>query len=192
MPKRFETNHTMKNAILLPALVLATSFAANAQKFSTRSGNINFFSKAPMEDIEAKNHNVTSIVDLGSKEIVFSVLMKSFEFEKALMQEHFNEKYVHSDKYPSAKFKGKIIDAADLTKTGPHNVTVEGELDMHGVVKKYTAKGTLDVSDAGVKGKCKFNITLADHKIEIPGVVADKIAKTVEVTVDMDYKPMNK
>lgn len=182
----------MKTNLLLSALIATASYTASAQKFSTRSGNISFFSKTPMENIEATNHNVTSIVDLSTKDIAFNVLMKSFEFEKALMQEHFNEKYVHSDKYPNAKFKGKILESDDLTRAGVHNVTVEGEMDMHGVVKKYTAKGTLDVSDAGVKGKCKFNITLADHKIEIPSVVAEKIAKAVEVTVDMDYKPMTK
>lgn len=177
---------------LLAVAILTVSLTAQAQKLSTRSGYIRFFSEAPLENIEANNRQVTSILDIGAKSIAFSVLMKSFEFEKALMQEHFNEKYVHSDKYPNAKFNGKIQENLDLTKTGTYAATVVGELDMHGVKKSYTGKGTLVVSDSGIKGTCKFKITLADHNIEIPSPVKDKIAPVVEVTVDMDYRPMTK
>lgn len=183
----------MKKTFLAFSIVLLST-AVFAQKHFTRSANISFYSDTHMEKIEATNHQVTSVVDLGKSEMVFSVLMKSFEFEKALMQEHFNEKYVESDKFPKAQFKGTFVadKPIDLSKDGEYNVTVSGTMNLHGVDKEVKTKGTFTVKGGKLAGKAEFNLKLADYKITIPGVVKDNIAEEVKITVDATYEPYTK
>ena len=104
----------MKNLIILFFCLAAVSFSANAQKFITKTGHIKFFSDSPLEKIEAHNHQVNAALDASTGDFVFKVLEKSFEFNKALMQEHFNENYVESDKFPNALFSGKITNIKDV------------------------------------------------------------------------------
>ena len=115
----------MRNLIAALVITCITS-SLFAQKFMTKTGHISFFSKAPLENIEANNTQVSSILDASTGDIVFSMLMKSFNFQKALMQEHFNEKFIESDKYPKAEFKGKIanLSSIDFKKEGPQNAEV--------------------------------------------------------------------
>ena len=129
----------MKKIVLLSLLALS-AFSLKAQKYITRNGFIRFFGETQFETIKADNNQVASILDTQTGEIVFQALMKSFQFEKALMEEHFNENYVESDKYPKAVFKGKIADlsAVDFTKNGVYNVQVQGELSLHNVTKNIT------------------------------------------------------
>jgi len=184
----------MKRAYtLIFILVFMTSMAGNAQKFITKTGHIKFYSDAPLEKIEGNNRQVNSALDYATGGFVFKVLMKSFEFEKALMQEHFNENYVESDKFPSATFVGKLTNIKDLNleKDGVYNVTVEGKLTMHGVTKDISEKGTFEVKQGKLIGKSKFNLTVADFKITIPGNVGNNISKTIEVTVDITLDKAN-
>src|SRR5690606_18210070 len=148
-----------------------------------------FFSHAPMEDIEAHNYQVTSIFDMESGELAFSLMINGFEFEKALMQEHFNEKYLHSDKYPKATFKGKILklDELDLSKEGEHKVKIKGEMHIHGVSKEVETEGTLSAKAGKIIGKAKFPIVIEDYNIEIPSLVKDNIDKIIDVTVNIEY-----
>jgi polyisoprenoid-binding protein YceI len=184
----------MKKTFFAIAIGVLTTSAGFAQKQFTRSANISFFSDTPMEKIEATNQQATSVVELEKNEMVFSVLMKSFEFEKALMQEHFNEKYVESDKFPKAQFKGtyKAEKAIDLKKDGTYPVTVSGTMNMHGVDKEVKATGTFTVKGGKLSGKSEFNLKLADYNINIPGVVKDNIAEQVKITVDATYEPYTK
>jgi polyisoprenoid-binding protein YceI len=179
-----------KSALIFTLFVIF--FAANAQKYMTRTGYTGFYSHTPMEDIKADNNQVASVLDVSTGELVFQVLIKSFRFEKALMEVHFNENYMESDKYPRASFKGKItnIQSLDLTKAGKYDVTVEGELNLHNVTKNISVTGTLEVAGGGITASSKFNISPEDYKINIPGVVRDKIAKSVEVTVTIKYSPV--
>ena len=109
-----------------------------AQKYMTKNGKITFNSDAPMEKIEGKNNQVKVIIDATTGDLAFQVLITSFEFKQALMQEHFNENYMESPKYPNSLFKGKITNAKDVnfTKNGKYNAVVEGDLTIHGVTKK--------------------------------------------------------
>jgi hypothetical protein len=159
----------------------------NAQKYITKNGYIRFYSDAPLEKIEASNRQVNAAIDAGTGDIVFKVLMKSFQFEKALMQEHFNENYVESDKIPNSTFIGKITNIKDVnfSKTGTSSVTVEGKLTIHGITKDIKETGTFEVKDHQVLAKCKFIIHIGDFKISIPSVVAGHIAETVEINVDL-------
>jgi hypothetical protein len=176
-------------------LLFAISFfflAANGQKFMTKNGYIGFFSHTPMEDIKADNNQVAAVLDISTGEMVFQVLIKSFHFEKALMEEHFNENYMESDKFPKSTFRGRItnLSSVDFTKPGKYDVTVEGDLNMHDVTNKISVKGTIEVVQGRVAASSKFNIIPEDYKISIPGIVRDNIAKTLEVTVTIKYAPV--
>jgi polyisoprenoid-binding protein YceI len=147
-----------------------------------------------VEDIKADNNQVAGVIDTSTGEMVLQVLIKSFHFERALMEEHFNENYMESDKFPKAAFTGKILKTADVnfSKPGTYDVQVEGDLTIHGVTNKVNAKGTIEVLAGGINATSKFNLVPEDYKINIPGVVRDKIAKTLEVTVNMKYTPLEK
>jgi hypothetical protein len=166
--------------------------ALNAQKYMTKNGFIGFYSHTPMEDIKAENNQVVGALDITTGEMVFQALIKSFHFDRALMEEHFNENYMESDKIPKSMFKGKItnLSSVDFAKSGTYEVTVEGDLTIHDVTNKITTKGTIEVVTGGINANSKFNIVPEDYKITIPGVVREKINKNLEVTVSMKYAPM--
>ncbi|MEO8766409.1 MAG: YceI family protein [Ginsengibacter sp.] len=171
-------------------------FATNvtAQIQLTRNGKVTFFSLAPLENIEAVNNEVTSILDVKKGEFAFVVLIKSFKFKKALMEEHFNENYMESNTFPKASFKGSITDMSklDFTKDGTYPVTVAGDLTIHGITKKVEAPGTLTITGDIINATSKFSAKVKDYNIKIPSVVENKIAETVDVSVDCKYEPSKK
>jgi len=181
----------MKTLILTIALVFLT-FGLNAQKFMTKNGYIGFFSHTPIEDIKGDNNQVASILDASNGDIVFQVLMKSFKFEKALMEEHFNENYIESEKFPKSTFKGKIVNLSDVnfSKPGLYKVTVTGDLTIHGVTKNISEPGEVEITANGVNARSKFIIVPEDYNIEIPSVVRENIAKEITVTVEVKLSPM--
>ncbi|MEO5683539.1 MAG: YceI family protein [Chitinophagaceae bacterium] len=160
------------------------------QVFTTRHGQISFFSRTPMENIDALNNEVASAFNMQTGEIGFAVLIKSFHFERALMEEHFNENYMESDKMPKAGFKGKInnITSVDFTKDGSYNVTAEGEMTIHGVAKKIAVPGTIIVKGGLPQVIVKFKLAPKEYNIQIPSLVADKIAGSMNVSVDCRYE----
>lgn len=181
----------MKRLITLTFFAMLV-LSVSAQKYMTKNGFISFFSHTPMEDIKAENNQVAGVIDTSTGEIVFQVLINSFHFERALMEEHFNENYMESEKYPKASFKGKITDlkTVDFKKNGTYDVVVEGDLTIRDVTKKMSVKGTVEVITGGVNANTKFIIAPEDFNIKIPSVVREKIAKTLEVTVAMKYSPI--
>ena len=183
----------MKRIIVVFSLAFLF-LTVNARKYMTRNGYIGFYSHTPVEEIKGDNNQVASVLDISTGEIVFQVLIKSFHFDKALMEEHFNENYMESEKFPKSTFKGKItnLSAVDFSKSGKYDVTVEGDLNIHDVTNKVTVKGTLEVVSGGINANSKFNIVPEDYKINIPGVVRDNIAKNLEVTVTIKYTPVEK
>lgn len=183
----------MRTSVLL-ALFLFLMSGLNAQKFMTKNGYIGFYSHTPLEDIKADNNQVASILDASTGELVLQVLMKSFKFDKALMEEHFNENYVESEKFPKSTFKGKIISLTDidLAKPGVYKAKVDGELSIHGVTKNVSQSGEIEVSGEGISARSKFIIVPEDYDIEIPAVVRENIAKEIQVTVDVKMTPMAK
>jgi polyisoprenoid-binding protein YceI len=182
----------MRILVTIVAAFLMFGNIAQAQKFMTKNGNISFFSSMPMENIEAHNKQVNSAIDSKTGDFVVKVLIKSFEFEKALMQEHFNENYMESDKFPNATLSGKIknIAAIDFTKDGSYPADVEGKLTIHGVTKDVSEKGTITVKNGKVNAVSTFNVTLADYGIEIPNTVVNNISKTLEIKVDLNLEPL--
>ncbi|WP_113923524.1 YceI family protein [Cognataquiflexum aquatile] len=181
----------MKKVICLLAFSLI-SFGIMAQGiYITRTGQVSFYSETPIENIEGINNEVTSMINADTGEIVFAILVKGFHFEKALMEEHFNENYMESGKIPKSTFQGKIKDLSkvDFKKEGNYPVSVEGDLTIHGVKKAVTAMGTLTVKKEGISVLSSFDIQLEDFEIEIPSLVADKIAKEISIKVNCAYKP---
>ena len=174
-----------KVLIVFGMLILSTALIA--QKYITKNGHIWFYSETPLEVIEAHNKQVNAALDASTGDFVFKVLMKSFEFEKALMQEHFNENFIESDKFPNSTFKGSIvnIDDMDLTEPGEYEAVVEGDLTIHGVTRKIKQKGTLKSSGDKIEGRSKFMIDPEDYDIKIPSTVVNKIADEMEVTIDI-------
>jgi hypothetical protein len=181
----------MKRLIII-CFLISIVFGANAQKFMTKNGYIGLFSSTPMEDIKGDNNQVAGVIDISTGEIVLQALIKSFHFERALMEEHFNENYLESDKFPRSIFKGKItnLSSVDFSKNGSYDVTVEGDLTIRDVTNKISTKGTFEVVTGGINTSSKFNIAPEDYKINIPGVVREKIAKTMEIIVTMKFTPL--
>ena len=181
----------MKTKVLTVAFIFL-AFTLNAQKFMTKNGYIGFYSHTPMEDIKGDNNQVASILDASTGELVFQVLMKSFKFEKTLMEEHFNENYVESEKFPKSTFKGKITNLSDVdfSKTGSYKVKVDGELSIHGVTQNVSTPGEIEITEGGVNARSQFIIHPEDYKIEIPAIVRENIAKEISVTVNVKLAPM--
>jgi hypothetical protein len=179
-------------SIVALLFVFACSAVAAQEKFYTKTGKISFFSSATMENIEA--HNKSAIVLLNTKtgDLQYSVLMKGFEFRKALMQEHFNKNYIESDKFPRAEFKGQVTNNASVnyTTNGTYNVSVKGKLTIHGVSKDVDVPGTLTVKDGKVLANAVFNVLVADYNITIPRIYRDNIAKSIKITVDCPLDPV--
>lgn len=185
----------MKNKILLVAFFLLTGWAQAQTKYFTKKGKISFYSETPAEKIEAHNNRVTSVLEAESGKLEFSVLITAFEFEKALMQEHFNENYMESSKYPKATFKGSItnIKDIDLKKDGTYNVSIKGDLTMHGVTKNITEKATITVKGGAISAESTMNVALKDYNIKIPSVVGQKIAEVIQVKIKIaSYDPLKK
>ena len=161
------------------------------ENYMTRNGQISFFSATPLEDIKAVNNEVASVINRKTGSVQFIVLIKSFQFRKEAMQDHFNEKeYMDSDRYPKAELKGIIanIGSVDFTKDGTYPVTVEGTLSMHGVTNKIKIPGNIIVKGTTVTAAAVFSIKLVDYKIAVPTIVTKKIAEKIEVTVNCNYQ----
>jgi polyisoprenoid-binding protein YceI len=180
----------MKHLITSMLLLALAITEVSAQKYITKTGHIRFFSSTPIEDIEAHNRQVNAALDAETGDLVFRVLMKSFQFEKALMQEHFNESFVESNKYPNATFRGKItnIKDVDFSSNGKYEVTIEGDLTIKDATNRINEKGTLEVDGDMVRGLSTFNVLVKDYNIKIPNTVANNIAKSIRVDVDVNLE----
>jgi polyisoprenoid-binding protein YceI len=181
----------MKHIITLVCCILFVSATKSQERFLTKNGAITFYSKAPMENITAENNQVLSIIDASSGKMAISILMKSFMFKKALMQEHFNENYVESDKYPKATFKGDILNF-DTIDNLAKDVKVKGSLTMHGVTKELTIVANFTRNKEYILVEGNFIIEVDDFNIKIPAVVAKNIAKKIKVSFKFNHTPYKK
>jgi polyisoprenoid-binding protein YceI len=198
----------MKNTLLLLLGLGAAVPAAHAQtaaapaaaavvptatmlRYATATGQTTFFSTAPIEDIEALNSKVAAIFELASGQLAFSMLMRDFQFKNTLMQEHFNENYAESEKYPRARFTGKLVTVPDEAqlRSGPQPVYVQGPLTIHGVKRKVRVPGTLQLRGNELVVTSKFNVAPADYKIKIPALVRNNIAKSIDISVILTCQP---
>lgn len=178
----------MKKHFFAAIAVVALAFSANAQRFATKTGTIAFDATSPAEDITASTSSATGVVEGTSGKVEISVNVKGFHFKRALMEEHFNENYIESAKFPKATFSGQLEgwNAEMLKKDGTQNLTAKGKLTMHGVTKDVQTKATITVKGGAiVAANTDFTIAAADYGIEIPSAVKDKIAKTIKIAVKL-------
>jgi polyisoprenoid-binding protein YceI len=179
--------------LLVAFFVTSMATAQNATKFLTRDGKLKFDATATAspEKIEALSNSATCILDVSTGEMAWQVLLKGFKFEKALMQEHFNENYVESDKFPKATFKGMITNLSEvnLSKDGTYNAVVTGKMNLHGVEKDLTTNGAVTVGGGKIRINAGFGLLLSDYNISIPSVVSGNIAKEAKILIDAALEP---
>ena len=167
---------------------LVFGFSTFAQKYVSDQSRVHFYSGAPVEDIEAVNEQSKSAMDLSNGGFAFSIPSNQFQFKKSLMQEHFNENYMESEKYPKATFTGKVKDW-NLFE-GERQVVASGDLTIHGVTKSVDIPAQLNIQQNQLIVDSVFPVALAEYKIKIPKALFYNIADTVEVTVHFEYKPL--
>ncbi len=182
--------------MLKPLLFILVVFLSPVKErakplFITKNAEIRLFSSAPMENIEAVSKNAYGIINVDKGEIQFGVSIRSFQFRKSLMQEHFNENYMESDKYPAAKFKGEINIPIDISKDGVYQVTAVGDLEVHGVTKKRSLPGTVRVSNGKLEIISTFDVKCQDHNIKIPALVFKNIAETIRINLKGTFSAAN-
>lgn len=174
--------------LVLGAMLFSAQVSGQDKLYKTTSGSVQFFSETPMENIAAVSKSLAGAINPGNNKLAFTVFISSFEFENKLMQEHFNENYMESEKYPKASFSGKINEDINLKNDGTYTVTVAGKLNIHGVEKERTLKGTIAVKNGKLSLESNFDVKLADHNIDIPKLVVKNIAEVIAVTVKGDFE----
>lgn len=175
----------MKSALLL--MLCSSPLFLLAQRYTIDQSEITFFSEAPIENIDATHTTASSLFDSASGEIAFIIPIKDFEFDKSLMKEHFNEKYMESEKFPKATFQGKIT-GYSMSKSGAQAVEAHGKLTIHGETKEVNIPGTLEVDGSILSMKSSFVVELADYRIKIPKLLWQNIAEHIEVKVNFQFK----
>lgn len=184
----------MKKLIICMLFMFILKSMDAQDKFFTKSGKITFDATAPKspEEIMGMNKTVTCVLDTKTGNLQMAVLMKGFEFDRALMQEHFNENYVESHKFPKTEFRGAVVSGASVNygKDGVYPVKVKGKLTMHGQTKEVETEGKLTIKNGKIQVQSVFTEQLADYAVGIPTLVADKISKTVKITVDCLLEPL--
>lgn len=176
--------------LILLAWMMVTQ--AGQDTYVCKNAKISLYSSAPIEDIEATTSNGLSVYNSAIGELEFSVPIRSLHFPKSLMEEHFNENYMESDKFPRATFKGKILEHPDLSKDGIYPVTATGDLEVHGVKQTRTITGNLKVSNSVITITSEFMVKCTDHHIEIPQIVFHHIAESIRIRVMATYTVLNK
>jgi len=182
----------MKTILLSAALFFFSSYLQAQDMFSVSKGEVSFFSHAPIEDITADNKQPGSMVNLSTRDIAVIIPVRNFKFAKSLMQEHFNEKYMESEKYPMASFKGTIAEDANLTDNGEFQVTAKGIVSIHGVDKEMTLTGVWKRNGSDISLISDFKVALKDHNITVPKLLFENIAEIIDVHVALEYKPFQK
>ncbi|MGN7205801.1 YceI family protein [Pedobacter sp. SAFR-022] len=176
----------------IPLIIICSLFNVVTQAQNILISNnaaVSFFSSTILEDIEGKSSLGSSAINANTGDIIFKVPNTSFRFKKKLMQEHFNENYMESDKYPVSEFKGKLEKPIDVSKNGSYNVHVSGKLTVHGVTKDYRSVAEIVVNNGVATAKSVFKVKVADHNIKIPSLVFKNIAEIVEVRIQALYQP---
>lgn len=171
----------MKNIVTIMTFCLLITAKSFGQLYATKVGETTFFSETPVENISAINKTVGVILNTANNDLVASMKMTAFDFPNKLMQEHFNENYMESEKFPVGTFKGKIVEKIDFTKNGSYDVTARGQLTIHGVAQNRDLKGKLTIENQKITLVCALDVKLVDHKIEVPKLVFSKIAEVIAV-----------
>lgn len=181
----------MRPFVKILFLLLVIPFGYSQEIYKATAVATEFFSSAPIEDIAARADDGLSLWNTRTGEITFRINIRSFQFEKGKMQEHFNENFMESHKHPYATFKGKVTDQPDLSEAGTSEIELVGVLEIHGVEQEREVKAKVQVKGAGLELKSEFMVPVADHDIEIPKILWRNIAEEVSVKVLANYSKLN-
>jgi len=176
--------------IVCSQIFMMLCFQSHAQKYLSRNGFVGFYSKTPLEDIIAENNQAFAVIDTAKHQIAFALLIKGFIFRKELMQEHFNENYAESDKYPKTEFNGTYTCNRPINKEGIYPIVVSGSLTLHGVTKSIEEPATLEIKSGSILGNSSFKLKPEDFNMEIPSLVRDKIAKEMNVKIRVTWSTL--
>lgn len=182
----------MKKLLICSLLLVGMYRNTSAQKYFTRNGEARFSSKTAAETIEAENKQLLAIIDASDNQVAFNLLIKGFLFQKQLMQDHFNEEVMESDKFPKASFTGKITDPVNLAKDGKYQVRIAGQLSIHGVSKTISTPANIEVANGTLKAYATITVAYDDYNIKLPSLLNNSVAKTIQVEINISCKPMNK
>lgn len=182
--------NTKRNWLML-ILLLMLHQTALAQTFTAKNLKFTLFSPTPIEDIRAASYNGLAVINGQTQEIALQIAIKSFEFDKKLMQVHFNENYMESDKFPLAKFKGIISPKIDWKKDGEYQVSAKGVLTIHGVDQNRVLNGKIIVKNKQLTLTSSFNVACADHQVKIPSLMFTKIAESIQVNAQGSLNQIN-
>jgi hypothetical protein len=177
----------MKKALLIFTLVAMAAGVQAQNIFLATGGKVSLFSSTPLENIDATTESATSVITTSTNSIQFTVPMRTFKFKKALMEEHFNEKYVESEKFPKSTFKGKINEAINWNRDTVATVTATGDFFLHGVTKQRTETGKLTIKNGKIYLDISFSVLLKEYEIEVPKVVTQSVAETISINGSFTY-----
>ena len=172
-------------------LFFLVAISGKAQNYLTRNGNVAFHSHTPLEDVDAENNEVVSVLNTATGQFDFRIAVKSFHFKKTAMEEHFNDAdYMDAAKYPKAGFTGKItnLSAVDFTKDGVYKITVQGNLTIRDVTKVVTADGTITIKSGIVTAQSSFTIKRKEYHVIGEAFVQQKIGEDVNIIVNCQYE----
>jgi hypothetical protein len=162
-----------------------------AQQYLSKNGDVSFFSEAPIENIEAVNKKATGVIDLRTGGFAFQIMIEDFVFPNSLMQEHFNESYMESDKFPNSTFTGVISDISTLDLSKEQSIDVSGNFLLHGINRQMNMTATISLKDEKLNISSQFDIVLDDFNIDIPKIMMYKIAEVINVTIEMNLQKLS-
>ena len=180
-------------------LILGISFwmvgicISQAEIYKSDRGEILFESNAPLEVIKAESKSLSGVLQTEKKAFAFSVEINSFRgFNSDIQRTHFQEDYMETETYPTASFKGKLIEDIPFDTPGTYQVRAKGELKIHGIVKERIIKGTITIKPGSTQIQSDFSVPLADHGITIPRIVNQKIAEQIMVNINIEFSQGSK
>ena len=177
----------MKHLLLILGVLVSLTSTSFSQTYMCQAGSISFFQSTPVEDIDARSNRLLSVLNPANNAIAYKIDVRTFIFEKSLMQDHFNENYIESSKYPYATYVGVINEKIDWTKDGVYDITSTGKLTLHGVTKDITEKGKLSIHNGEITISNMFNIKFTDYGVEIPKLLIKDLSDTVEMNINCMY-----
>jgi hypothetical protein len=173
-------------------LFILTYYIVNSQIYTSSTIMTEFSSRTPIESFAAKSTTGNAATNIKTGKLIFKIPLKSFSFPNQLMQEHFNDNYLESEKYPIASFEGKIVDLPDLRKPGEYTLKVRGIFILHGVEKsKEFIANFIIQNDTIIESNAYFKLRPKEFKIQIPNLIVEKIADEIDVIINAKFSLKN-
>jgi hypothetical protein len=175
--------------LLLLITLWAMSVKAQMWVNAKEGFKIRFFSSTPLEDIDAVSKNGKMVVQSSQNLIQIKLQIKDFHFKNALMEEHFNENYMETERFPNSSFSGTLTGISSYSTDGKYNVTAKGWLEIHGVKNLIQIPGSITIQNQKLILHSVFTVKLVDYKIKVPSLYITNIAEQIEITFDASLEP---